>query len=242
MRAHNFIDLTGQKFGRLTVLCLSQQPRKSDTKWTSQCECGNVRDIGAQLLKSGKTTSCGCLKIERLKTHGLSHTQEHAIWRGIMDRCHSESYSKSHPKVWARYGGRGIVVDRAWHNFENFYRDMGRRPSSEMTIERKDNNGPYAAWNCVWDTRLTQGRNRRDNRLIEYDGKKMTLGEIMEISPTAVPYFVANARINDGWTLDDALAYPRYKHRPKAGRNSRSEVARRREKLRKQTTPVPEIS
>ena len=242
MRSHNFIDLTGQKFGRLTVQSLSQEPRKSDTKWICLCDCGRTSTVGSQNLKGGMTKSCGCLKTERITTHGLSHTQEWQIWRGIMDRCHSESYSKSKPKVWARYGGRGIAVAKEWHDFVTFYRDIGPRPDKSMTVEREDNNGPYAQWNCKWANRIEQGRNRRDNALYLYQGEKLTLAQIMERRKTDVPYFVASARMHDGWDLEDALTYPRYKHRPRGTRKPKSVEGKRWVRSKKQTNLDPETS
>lgn len=237
MRAHNFHDLTGQKFGRLTVQSLSQEPRKSDTKWACLCDCGRIVHVGAQNLKRSVAKSCGCLKIERSTTHGLSHTQEHRIWRGIMDRCHSESYSKSHPKVWARYGGRGIIVSPEWHNFSAFYRDLGQRPNKSMTVERRDNAGPYAGWNCEWANRKEQGRNRRDNRLLDYNGNKITLGEIIEMEGSVVKYSVANSRVNDGWDWRDAISYPLKKHRPRGTRQPRCAAVWPRVRGKRMTSP-----
>lgn len=217
------IDLRGQRFSRLVAIDISQHQSKGDTKWICLCDCGNRAEIRAQNLKRGVAKSCGCLKREKSTTHGLSKTQEHRIWRGLFDRC----YNPNKPKIYARYGGRGIVVSDEWHNFANFYRDMGKRPNNGMTVERVDNNGPYAGWNCKWATRVAQGRNRRDNRLIPFEGKSLTLGEIMENCESAVPYTVVNARINDGWSLNDALSYPKSKHRPRHTRVPKSVVGSR---------------
>lgn len=239
MRARNFHDLTGQKFGRLTVQSLSQEPRKSDTKWICICDCGEIVPVGAQNLKRDVAKSCGCLKREASTTHGLSRTQEHRIWRGIMDRCHSVSYSKSKPKVWSRYGGRGIVVALEWHDFSRFYKDMGPRPCSDMTVERLDNNGPYASWNCCWETRKAQGRNRRDNRLLDYEGRKITLGEIIELMGSVVQYSVANSRVNDGWDWRDAISYPLKKHRPRGSRSPKCAAAWPRVRRKPRTNQAP---
>jgi hypothetical protein len=132
----------------------------------------------------GKNTlSCGCLRVEHgqrirraqglnSKTHGMSHTNEYMIWAGIKQRCYKN-------EVWCRsyknYGGRGIkVCDRWMECFENFYEDMGPRPSKDHSVERKDNNKDYSPENCYWGTRIEQGNNRRNNRMITIEGVTLT--------------------------------------------------------------------
>lgn len=151
-------DLTGQRFGRLIVI--QRIPSCGiDTYWLCACDCGQNSEVNAHNLNSGNSTSCGCLHREKAReqntTHGLTYTPEYNTWRGMVDRCTNPNHSS-----YARYGGRGITIDPSWRSFEQFYADMGPRPSG-FTIERHDNDKSYSAQNCYWATPTIQARNRR---------------------------------------------------------------------------------
>lgn len=96
-------------------------------------------------------------------------------WLKMKDRCLDERNNRYHS-----HGGRGISVCDRWKNsFLAFLADMGERPDG-MSIERKDNNGPYCKDNCIWATDKQQARNRRNNLLVTRNGETKTLAELAE--------------------------------------------------------------
>lgn len=58
-------DLTGQKFGRLTVLYELPERKNGKIQWRCRCDCGNEKDVLSTSLTSGHTQSCGCLQKEK---------------------------------------------------------------------------------------------------------------------------------------------------------------------------------
>ncbi len=170
------IDITGNKFGELTVIKKTTNATSGKTRWLCICDCGKFSKTETYKLTSGHSKTCGCSKNRPTnKTHGFSSLPEYKIWDGIIQRTTNEKCSS-----YNRYGGRGIDISEDWKLFVNFYRDMGDRPSPLFTIERIDNNKGYTAKNCKWDTRKNQARNRRTNVIIEIDGVSKVLAQWLE--------------------------------------------------------------
>ena len=178
-RSHNFQDLTGQTFGRLTALRFDGY-RNRDSWFLCQCECGKEKSIRARNLKKGQTQSCGCyhddFHLYINHTHGMTKTPIHAVWLTMRQRCNDVNLP-----TYLHYGGRGIKVCERWqHSFENFYTDMGPRPTPKHTLERIDNDGPYSPENCCWSTRKEQANNRRSCHLVTYNDKTQNLTQWSE--------------------------------------------------------------
>jgi hypothetical protein len=70
-------DLSGMKFGRLTVLSRTADYIESSGRkrviWLCKCDCGNYISTQGNSLKSGRTKSCGCIKVERNKKVFTTH-------------------------------------------------------------------------------------------------------------------------------------------------------------------------
>lgn len=188
------VDLRKQVFNRLTVLSRAPARGRYGRFWRCRCECGRTTEVRTDGLTHGTIKSCGCLLVQANLSHGRTRTSEHRAWARIKTRC----YNKKQP-IWKHYGARGITVCDRWlgeNGFENFFADMGLKPSPSHTIERDDVNGNYEPGNCRWATMTEQNRNRRNTIKIEYQGRLMSLKEACAITQTN--YYAARCRLKKG--------------------------------------------
>lgn len=208
-RPHNFQDLTGRTFGRLKVTRLAHKNAAGVIYWRCQCSCGGVKNVRTAHLLSGDIKSCRCLQAEitgvRATTHGHARggklTREYVSWSQMLSRCLNTNDLK-----YADYGGRGITIDPLWtESFQAFYTDMGDCPPRH-TLDRINNDGPYAKWNCRWATPAEQVMNRRTTSILTHNGRTQTAmawANEFGIRPTTLA-----RRIRDGWTPKRALMTP----------------------------------
>lgn len=154
-------NLINQKFNLLTVISLNKEKSQTGNQyWNCLCDCGNTTILCSSSLIKNITKSCSCIN-KGSTTHGLSHTEENKIYRGMKYRC----LNKQSP-AYKDYGGRNIkICDRWLESFENFLEDMGNRPTPKHSIERINVNGNYEPSNCKWIEKRLQSRNTRTNVL-----------------------------------------------------------------------------
>jgi hypothetical protein len=160
------VNLTGQKFGRLTVIEMINEPKKA-SRCRAICECGTVKEYNAFDVKRGSTKSCGCLRAEVLDktTHGLKHHPGYSIWHAMHSRCYDEEN-----KDYINYGGRGITVSEDWHrdnadglkNFCKWLDAQGVRDG--LSVDRRNNDLGYSPSNCRLATPKEQTENSRPRR------------------------------------------------------------------------------
>lgn len=166
-------DLSGMKFGRLTVLSRTtdyiEPSGRKRVVWLCKCDCGNYISTQGSSLKSGSTKSCGCIKAERNKkyftTHGCSKEKLYRLWKDIKKRCYNHNY-----KQFKDYGGRGIKVCDKWLNdyleFRIWALNNGYNPNAKFgdcTIDRINVNGNYSPDNCRFVSMKVQNNNKRRN-------------------------------------------------------------------------------
>lgn len=198
-------DLTGQKFGLLTVIGLAETDTRK-TYWVCKCDCGNMKTVRSDSLLCGAIKSCGCIKrkqdevnLTKNHRHKMSGTRIYSEWQGMKGRCYNKGSAR-----YADWGGRGIEVCEQWRNsFESFYTwSMANGYQDNLTIDRIDNNGNYCPENCRWVGQQEQCRNRRSNINITIGNSTRTLMEWCEIFQ--VDYTNVNARYhrNKNATID----------------------------------------
>ena len=206
------VDLTGQKFGRLTVVRFDHK-ENGRKYYLCQCDCGNFKIVSNHSLKSGNTKSCGCLHKEiltqRNKDNRIHHPENERllrIWRAMLHRCYKET-----DEHYDYYGGRGIKVCDDWHNFETFQEwALAKGYADNLTIDRLDGNKDYCPENCSWATMTVQNNHKSDTKWLTYKGKTQSLSDWCR--ELGLDYFRTKARLNSlGWSVEDAFECSKYK-------------------------------
>lgn len=200
------IDLTGQRFGRLTVLERAKNDKLGRARWLCRCDCGKEKIVSGTNLRSGQTRSCGCLSKEmsvknglksrigeRSLKHGDFGSKLYGVWAGMKRRCQNPNTT-----YYKDYGGRGIKVCNEWQNYEAFKEwalESGYKEG--LTIERIDVNGNYCPNNCKWIPLSAQNANKRNTIYIKYKGKLFTIKETAQI--TGFKERTIKGRYERGW-------------------------------------------
>lgn len=205
----NIKDITGQRFGRLVVTGYADKGH-----YNCLCDCGEVRRVLRQNLVSGRQMSCGCYakdrKKERMLTHGMTNTPLYNVWNSMRNRCNNQNVD-----CYASYGGRGLTVCAEWQNdFQAFYDWAIKNGWKQgLQIDRISNEDGYNPQNCRIVTQAENENNRRDNRIIEYKGKKYTVTQLANEFGFD-RRLIYNRIFRLGWSVEDAI-----KIKPEKGNN-----------------------
>ncbi len=218
-RAIPIEDEIGKRYGRLTVVEFDsylKQKRGRDRIYSLLCDCGRTIKREISIIRTGHTSSCGCLWAEKAHRYQPTHGEgragkvsaEYTTWQNMKSRCFNTGNS-----YWYNYGGRGITVCAHWKNsYENFLADMGRKPTPRHSLDRIDNNGNYEPGNCRWATRETQNKNSRHYK------PYTTKDGIIDRGEVALHLGITTSGIRDrikklGWSVEDAVSIPKGKRR-----------------------------
>ncbi|OAV63378.1 hypothetical protein Barb6_03776 [Bacteroidales bacterium Barb6] len=193
-------DLTGKRFGRLTVVGRDFKNKWGDLSWLCRCDCGNEKSVRTGRLNSGNTASCGCLRNEKSEKH-VSSQRLYRIWHNIKSRCMNKNFT-----CFNYYGGRGIKICDEWKDDYKAFHDwaMSNGYSENLNIDRIDNNGNYEPANCRFSTQKKQNRNTRKNVMIEHNGETKCTSEWAEMH--GIEPHVFSTRIRRGWSFDRAVS------------------------------------
>lgn len=171
-------EVVGNVYGHITVLADAERKGRNSRFVLCVCKCGTKKEFRMQLLKTGKTKSCGCVShemgAEKRRTHGGTGTRLHNIWRSIKRRCYNPN-----ERVYEYYGGKGVVMHDDWlFDFARF-RDWSEKNgySEDLTIDRIDNTGNYEPSNCRWVSMQVQSNNKSNNRMMKINGTTKTVAD-----------------------------------------------------------------
>lgn len=200
------VDLTGQRFGRLTVLERAENSPSQKVQWLCRCDCGNACVVRGNDITAGRTLSCGCLHRERAtalaRRHDGRYTRLYKCWMSMRWRCENPNSTR-----YPRYGGRGITVCPEWHDFTVFRSwALANGYGDNLTLDRIDNIKGYSPDNCRWADAKTQANNKENNVVLTYRGKSQTVAQWAD--ELGLSYSLLISRVECGWSPKRTLTEP----------------------------------
>lgn len=209
-KSKKFKDFSGNKINHLTAIRYVGKSKTGRAYYEWKCDCGNITIAQYSNVISGNTISCGCegKKIikKRNKKHGHSRSHLYKIYYHMRYRCYNPNKDN-----YKDYGGRGIYVCDEWmdpiNGFMNFYNwSMNNGYQKGLSIDRIDNDGPYAPWNCRWVTSKVQSNNTRSNHNITYKKYTYTISQWADICGLTQDAIIG--RLKNGWDTEKILFTP----------------------------------
>lgn len=192
----------GDKFSRWTVIWKLPSV-DGQAAIECRCECGTVKQVRAHALRSGRSASCGCLRKEIVAANNFKHGGRdsllYRVWANMIQRCENPRTEE-----FKNYGGRGIKVCDAWHDYAQFLSDMGATYQQGLEIDRKNNDGDYEPSNCRWVTRKVNGRNQRRSIRVERNGSMVSLRDLADLYSIRSNTAYSRYKLK-GWTLRQSL-------------------------------------
>lgn len=192
------IELSGQSFNRWTVISYVHN-RQNHSFWLCRCDCGTVKEVSGNYLRSNKSKSCGCYDAELKRARSARNREMNpnrlklaSVHHSMMQRCYDRNHKQFHD-----YGGRGITVCKEWHAvsiFRNWANMNGYRPGLELN--RINNSLGYFPENCNWVTKKQNANNKRNTRKFPAFGSSFTASEIAEY--VGLPYEWVRNRLRRG--------------------------------------------
>jgi len=196
-------EFIGKKYGKLLIIDFFGFINNRATV-VVKCDCGTKKNIKFDYLQSGNTASCGCIKKTK---NGLSHHPLYKVWSHVLDRCYDVKNEKYHV-----YGGKGVIVCEEWRNdYKAFYDWAIDRWEPGLQID-KDILAPdktgflYSPNFCCFVTPKENSRNRNNNRILEYKGKKQCIAEWAE--ELNIDRYTIRNRLKLGWPIERIFEEP----------------------------------
>lgn len=207
-----FKDLSGNQYGFLTVLKFHSTKKFATSQtslWECRCECGSIKITAASALKSGRTVSCGCQKVEQARKHWDKRGRKHCLsdhplyqrWLNMNNRCHKPTNTS-----YKWYGAKGITVCQEWRESPQNYIDyvLSLGWVEGLSIDRIDGAKGYCPENTRLATAKIQANNVSRNHVLDWSGQQKTLSEWAD--HVGIPYATLQTRIYRGWSIERALA------------------------------------
>ena len=197
------LDLTGQRFGKLTVVH-EVEKLGHFTAWLCKCDCGRESIVRTNSLRAGATKSCGCGIVEatraRATKYSIRNMRLYHVWYGMINRCQDPK-----SKFYHRYGGRGISVCEEWHDYEAFARwALCNGYKEGLSIDRTDNDGNYDPNNCRWTTMKVQHNNTSQCKFYTINGETHSVSEWAEMY--GLRHGLVLHRLARGMSIEEALS------------------------------------